>query len=302
MQGAPVYDSHPEAQAPRQEAGLALVTISRPIWSYGLEQVPDLLPKKEGKLRRVAFTQLSLAGVYPDPAAAMKLPGDELARLSRSVPLWLSETFLFSPLYTSVAALSVMHDADGSKYPAVLPAEWSVENLRKLADSTEGGLDYIFTGALKREGEEFVLTLKVWEVRKFRERKQLSVRWTAATADAELAKLHEYLRAFMEWAPYPAGAGLPYAPSPSPSAWLEGTATLLDLFYVEKGLMPRGLLAPLPPVFDLFAPHAFSPPSASLTWISLRLRSQALGLSPALAEVLLSSHPAVAKAKALLGA
>ena len=53
------------------------------------------------------------------------------------------------------------------------------------------GLDYIFTGTLRREGAEFVLILRVWEVKKLRERKQLTVRWTAATADAELTKLHE---------------------------------------------------------------------------------------------------------------
>jgi hypothetical protein len=284
----------------QQAVGLALVTISRPIWSYGLEAFEEILPRKEGKLRRVAFAQLALPGAYADIGAAMKQPEDELGRLSRGIPLWLAETFHFSPQYTSVAALGCFHDGDGSRRPVIFSAEWTVENLKKLAETTAEGLDYIFTGSLRHEGDEFVLSLRVWEVKKFRERKQISARWSAATADAELTKLHEYVRAFMEWAPYPAGTGLPYSAAPSPVAWIEALAALLSLFMVEKGLLPKEQLPNLSPIFDAFAPHAFSPPSSSLAWIMLRSRASSLGLEPSLAEVLLSSHPSVARARSLI--
>ena len=91
----------------------------------------------------------------------------------------------------------------------------------------------------------------------------------------------------------------PSSPPPSPTAWLDTLGALLGLFLIEKKLMPRDLLPPLAPVFDLFAPHAFSPPASSLAWISLRTRAESLGAAPALAEVLLSSHPAVARARTL---
>lgn len=300
VEGVPSFEQQTIPE-PARPVGLALVTISRPIWSYGFEDIADLLPAKEGKMRRVAFAQLALPGAYADVEAAMKLPEDELGRLSRAIPLWFAETFYFSPLYSSVAGLSVMHAPDGSRFPAILPVEWTLENLRKFVETTEGGLDYIFTGSLKREGGEFVLLLRVWEVKKLKERKQITVRWTAATADAELKKLHEYLRAFMEWAPYPSGASLPYAAPQSPSAWLEALGALLGLFLVEKSLLSKDQLAPLPPVFDAFATHTFSPPASSLAWISLRTRARSLGLEPSLAEVMLSSHATVARAKARLG-
>jgi hypothetical protein len=303
LQGIPAAASFSGGQrddgAPRQ-VGIALVTISRPIWSYGLESFPEVLPKKEGKLRRVAFAQLALPGAYGDVAAAMRQPEDELGRLSRGIPLWLAETFYFSPLYSSVAALGCVHEPDGSRRTVIFPAEWTVENLKKLVETTADGLDYVFTGTLKREGENFVLDLRVWEVRKFRERKQITARWSAATADAELTKLHEFVRAFMEWAPYPAGAGIPYSVPPSPSAWIDALAALLGLFLVEKNLLPKEQLPNLSHVFDAFAPHAFSPPSSSLAWIMLRSRAASLGLQPSLAEVLLSSHPAVARARSLI--
>jgi hypothetical protein len=281
-----------------QPIGLAVVTISKPIWSYGLEPF-EPLPKKEGELRRVAFGQLALPGAYADVGAAMKEPEDEMGRLSRAIPLWLAETFYFSPLYSSFAALGCLHDIDGSRRPAILTTDWTVESMKKLVETADG-LDYIFTGTLKREGAEHVLTLKVWEVKKFRERKEITARWTAETADAELTKLHEYVRAFMEWAPYPEGPQIPYSAPSSPTAWLAALGTLLNLFLTEKNLLPRSQLAPLSPVFDLFAPHTFSPPASSLAWISLRSRAKSLGLEPSMAEVMLSSHPAVARARTLI--
>jgi hypothetical protein len=279
--------------------GIAVITVSRPIWAYGLEAF-DVLPKKEGRMRRVAFTQLSLPDAYADVVAAMKAPEDELGRLSRALPLWLAEAFYFSPLYSSISAFGCLHDIDGKRKPAIFPTDWTQENLKKLVETTADGLDYIFTGSLKREGQETVLRLKVWEVKKFRERKEFIARWTAANADRELAKVLEHLKGFMEWAPYPEGSGIPYSAQSSPTAWLDATGVLLGLFLVEKGLQPKELLPELSPVFDTFAPHAFSPPASSLAWISLRSRASALGIAPSLSEVMLSSHPAVTRARALI--
>jgi hypothetical protein len=292
--GAVAADPEPE------EKGVALVTISKPIWSYGLESFAEILPRKEGKMRRVAFTQLSLPGAYPDFEAAMRLPEDELGRLSRAIPLWFAETFYFSPVYTSVAALACA-SSGGARRPVIFAADWGVENLKKLVQETPSGLDYVFIGSLKREGAETVLDLRVVEVKKLRERKQFLVRWTVATADAELAKLHEAVRAYMEWAPYPEGSGLPYAAQSCPTAWLDALGALLGMFLVEKKLLPKDQLPALSPTFDTFATHAFSPPASSLAWISLRTRAAALGLQPSLSEVLLSRHPAVVRARSLIG-
>src|ERR1700722_4399727 len=79
VQGIPQFDS--AADDPSANAvGVALVSISRPIWSYGLASVEGARPKKEGKLRRVAFAQLALPTAYADPEEAMNLPEDEIGR------------------------------------------------------------------------------------------------------------------------------------------------------------------------------------------------------------------------------
>ena len=73
------------------------------------------------------------------------------------------------------------------------------------------------------------LVLRLWEVKKFRERKAFTVRWAPATADQTLAQFGAQLRAFMEVTPHPAGQGLVYAPPaklrPTPS-WPNSIARL----------------------------------------------------------------------------
>ena len=189
------------------------------------------------------------------------------------MPLWFAETFYFSPLYSSIAALGCMHEGSAPKRPAIFATEWTVENLKKLVETTADGLDYIFTGSLRRDGGEYVLVMRVWEVKKFRERKQFTARWTAATADAELAKLHEYVRAFMEWVPYPEGSGIPYSAPSAPTVWLDALGALAEPLPGREGPHAQGTAPALPPIFDAFAPHAFSPPASSLAWISLRLKA-----------------------------
>jgi hypothetical protein len=135
-------------------------------------------------------------------------------------------------------------------------------------------------------------------VKKFRERKQFLVRWTPATADAELGKLHEQLRLFMEWTPEK--NGLPYAAPAAPRAWLETLGASLGLFLAEKNLLPKEILPPLAPAFSALAPQTANHASASLAWLTSMHRARALGLAPAASETPLSAHPLVAEAQAIL--
>jgi len=298
--GLPEVSPLPDGGGPGQATKFSLVSISKPIWFYGLEGLSAEILPEAGRPRRIAFAQLALPGAYADPTAASGLPEDELGRLSRALPLWLAETFFFSSSYAAIAAVGIADSPGRARHPAVFPAEWTIDNLKQLVETTQGGLDYVFTGALREKEGVHELLLRVWEVRKYRERKQFTVRWTRATADAELTKLHEQVRKFMEWTPFPQGVGLPYTPPAASRAWLDALSLSVGLFLVEKTLMPKEQLPELAPAFDAFAPHAFSPPSASLAWLTLRARASALGFTPPLAEVLLSPHPSVARARALL--
>lgn len=228
------------AAAAEQVAGPAggtkvnIVTISKPVWAYGLEDAaPQLFPAKEGRLRRVIFSQLAVPGLEKADEI-QRQPENELGRFTRGFPLWLAETFAASAGYQPNAALGVME----AGHYLMLPVDWTAENVRQFGETSEGQLDFAVTGSLRDRHGDFELVLRVWEIRKFREIKAFTTRWTPSTADAVLSQFHEQLRTYMEWTPLPAGTGLAYAAPASPTTYLQALGGSLSLFLGEKGVLP----------------------------------------------------------------
>lgn len=220
---------------------VSLASISKPIWFYGLEAItPPLLPRKEGKLRRVAFAQCALPGIKNAEELSAQ-PEDAMGRLTRGLPLWFAETFTFGAGYDPIAAIG----ASNQKKYAVFGAEWTAENIRQLIDSSKEVIDYVVTGALRNRNEDIELIMRIWEVKKFRELKQFSTRWTPATADEALRLFHEQLRLYMEWTPLPAGNGLAYAAPASPYAYVQALGASLTLFLGEKGVLAAEQMNPV---------------------------------------------------------
>lgn len=284
----PAGAATPEGAArPAQANTISLVSISKPIWLYGLEPIADrLLPAKGDRLRRIAFAQLAVPG-KTDAFETMKDPEDELGRLSRALPLWLAETFSFAPAYAPIAAVGMVNEA---RHYALFPSEWTTDNLRQLVETSSGGLDYVVTGSIRQVSGDTEVLLRVWEIKKFRERKQFSARWSPATADVELIRLHEQVRLFMEWSGFPAGKGLAYQVPTSPRAWLDVLGASLTLFLGEKELLAPTQLTTLPPALAVAGGLAVSSEAASLAWLTLNARAKKLQVSaldqgnPALAD------------------
>jgi hypothetical protein len=280
------------------EVKVSLITISKPVWFYGLEPLAsEILPPKEGRLRRVAFAQLALPGLK-NIAEAMAQAEDELGRLSRALPLWLAETFYFSPHYAPIAVVGVLDHPETGKRPMLFGAEWTADNLHQLANTNGEKLDYVFTGALQHSAGNYELHLRLWDMKKFRERKAFALRWTSATADAELTQLHEAIRAFMEWEPEK--RGLAYAPPAKPSAWLDALGASFGFFLLEKVLQPK-----TPPVAPDFlaagtAQLAAGSEVAALALLTLRSRATRLGLTAPGNEAKPISTPLVEQAQQTL--
>ena len=255
----------------------------------------------EGRLRRIAFAQLALPGRAANPLAvdATTKPADEFARLSRALPLWLAETFYFSPSYAPVAAIALLSAAGVESRLVDFGAEWSVDNLRQLVDTTEGGLDYIVSGALRAVAGDYEVRLRVWEVKSFRERKVFNARWTPGSADEALGKLHADVRAYMEWSP--ASSAFAYSVPAQPRVWLDTLDASLGFFLVDKNVLPAGQLPPVAPDLEAVAARAASGEAASLAYLTLRSRAAKLGLGAAL-EAKLAPTPLVAEAARTLGA
>lgn len=270
-------NAEPGAEAPPAVKTIHLVSISRPIWSYGLEGVNNLLPPKEGKKRRVAFAQLATPDIQ-DWFQKMAQPEDDLARLSRGIPLWLAETMYFCPHYTPIAAIAM----SGHEHYGIFASEWTPENIRQLVDTTKEGLDYVFTGALQHRNGNYNLVLRLWEIKKLRERKVFNLQFTPATANAELNALQEQLRTFMEFTPYPAGTGLPYSPPPNPFAWSDSLGSFLSYFLAEKNVLPKEQIPTPAEALARLAARAASSEIASLAWLALRDRATKLAVTNAI--------------------
>lgn len=253
---------------------ISLVSISKPIWFYGLEEsAPHLLPRKEGKRRRLAFGQLALLGDAETMEKA-KRPEDELGRFTRGFPLWMAETFFYAPQYDPVAGIGMF----SPEHYALFPLEWTSDNIRQLDQSTEGGVDYVLTGAVRDHNGDFELTLRIWELKKFRELKSFATRWTPSTIDQSLREFHELIRKYMEWAPLPAGSGLAYQAPATPSSYVQALGGSLGLFLREKQLLPDGHV---PADTALFLRAAQSNPDdvrAQLMLVTAILRLRARGV------------------------
>jgi hypothetical protein len=162
---------------------------------------------------------------------------------------------------------------------ALFGGEWTPENIRQLVDSSNEPIDFVVTGTLTEESGNFELLLRLWEVKKLKERKQFLVRWTAATANAELTQLHSALSTFMELTPYPTGQGLRYPAPVAPLQWFETLGASIGLFLAEKKLLPAERLRAVSEDMEKIAAHAGKSSLDSLAWLSYSRRAAQLGLA-----------------------
>ena len=285
-----------DAPEVRQGIRIELANITKPIWYYGCEPVAGLLPPKEGRLRRVAIGQLAVLGVN-DFEEAMKRPEDELGRLSRGIPLWLAETLYFSANYNASAAVATAN----REHYGFFHANWTPEHIRQMVESTGGGIDYVITGALQQKNEDYQLAMRLWEVKKFRERKVFLARWTPATADQALEEFHAQLCAFMEFKAYPAGRGLAYSPPSTLRDYIEALGAGLTLFLAEKEVLPLTQAVVPNEVVDRLGGAAATSELASLLALGMHARARRLGLAELPLSVAFAGTPLVEQARKVLG-
>jgi len=255
---------------------ISLASISKPIWFYGFEEAaPHLIPSKDGKLRRVAFAQCTLPG-FTEAMERSAQPEDDNGRFCRGLALWFAETFTASAGYDSSAAIGL----SSAQHYVLFPVEWTADNIRELNETSTGGLDYVVTTALRNRNDDFELTLRIWEVKKFRELKQFSTRWTPATADAALGQFHAQLRLYMEWTALPEGSGPAYVPPAAPGAHLQALGATLSQFLGSKGVLAPGQVEAGTAAQLRNAKSNPDDVRAQLTLVAGLLRQKSLGVEP----------------------
>ncbi|MBC8041039.1 MAG: hypothetical protein H7Y06_10880, partial [Opitutaceae bacterium] len=249
---------------PAQASGVAavetvsLVSIAKPVWAYGLETIPGILPPKNPPGRRIAFAQLATTGL-PDLRERLDRPEDDLGRFARGLPLWLAETMYFSTNYTPTAVLG---SRDQSRH-VLFPHPWTPANIRQIVDTTEGGLDFVVTGTLGGgDSNYWTINVHLWDVAKSRERKTWSLSFAPDNGDRSLVEFHTHFRLFMEWVAHTEGAGLAYSPPSRPSPWIRTLGISASAFLAEKNALDPAQIALPPALIDLVAENAVTSESA----------------------------------------
>lgn len=221
------------AAAPREEPSINLVSISKPVWSYALPDGDSLLPKKEGRLRRVAILPLGAA----DAAGVALDPGHPANVWARSFPLAIAEALSFAPGWQPKAVVAV---APGDKL-FTPPRGFGVEQARDLFGGGNDAADYAITGLLVVADSQLKVRLEVIDVRKNRSIKTMTDSCPAARPDMALHAVLLHLRQYME-ATETLPCAIDYQPPAGVTAHLIALDHALAFFLVDKKVVAREFL------------------------------------------------------------
>lgn len=131
--------------------------LATPVWYSDIDNPTWLLPKKRADAPRILF--VAFANTTPlNAVAAVKQRTDEIGRLTRSIPLYLTEAFLYESTFAAAAAMPLVN----GHYPVVSGADWTKEHVLQLARAGDRKTDYVVTGSVAEEAGEYTVTFHVW--------------------------------------------------------------------------------------------------------------------------------------------
>ena len=251
-----------------------LINISKPVWSYGLQQEAEaLLPTKAGRTRRIAFLPLALRGAGL-PEGSLAPANHPLAALVRGLPLALAEACWFVPAYRPVAVSGL----DPDKNLLLSPRAFGGEQARQLFPQDVEPLDFAVSGTVltTTDGTLGSVEFTLWEVRKARLMKSIR-----AEGPEAVAKAWSQLLGYME-AAKPGTAPMPYTAPADPAAHAVALDQVLHFFLAEKKVLPMEKLAPHAPRLAALAAYAAAHPESNvprLAFFSALHHCQNIGLT-----------------------
>jgi tetratricopeptide (TPR) repeat protein len=152
-------DRMPTATSPSQ--AIDMVNIVRPIWYYGLEDPVWMFPQAADNKPAILFLALSASkGTSAGEGDASFQHEDDLGRLSRSIPLYMAEGVFLQ----SMIPCQVFFPMVKGKGMVLFGSELAPEQIWKLAnDRKQDNPRLIVSGVVEPLGENFKVTLKVWD-------------------------------------------------------------------------------------------------------------------------------------------
>jgi len=237
---------------PSNAANISLVTISKPIWTYGLEQGENALPTKHGRERALAFMPIALVGdgVEENHPAPVDHP---LAPLARGLPLAMAEYCWYSPDYRPLAVTGV----DPQKQIFLPPRAFGGEQAQGLFAGSATPVSHA-VGGLIRAGAAGVVAsaeLTIWDVKKAR-----AITTLRAEGPDAVAKVWTQLLTPVKHGPAP----FPYAPPADPVAHAIALDHVLHFFLADKKVFPLEHLGEFAERLTALAAYAAAYPAAAV--------------------------------------
>ncbi|HKB89054.1 MAG TPA: hypothetical protein VKC60_00925, partial [Opitutaceae bacterium] len=209
-----------------------MISLSKPIWYYGLESAPTLLPTQNPASKRIAFVPLAVPRAAADRGKEADVD-PALLEWSRAIPLAAADAFFFTANYAPLALVTLRQKLEYWPHSV----EWLPEQVKSLSTKEGGECDYAVTGFVQADGDQVNIGLRVWETAKARARKLFTETCPREELGQRVAALLKQLLYYMETQPLPATASPIAVRSETLStAQMTGYAQSLDFFLTEKQL------------------------------------------------------------------
>lgn len=261
----PVHSSTPPVP---DEADI--VPVERPIWYSGLFDPQWLLPKKAGDSETVGFMPLANLSVLVEKGGAAARERDMLDHLTRTVPLFLAELLYFHSAYQPKALIPVTRGHG----PVISTAEWSRRQIMDLARRPVKNFWSMMAGYLRKDGEQLVLCMDVWDVPNHAMRGRIEMDGMVSDLGSLVFDLATHLSAGLDgMQPLPEAGGMDYVVPTSYQLgnYLTGLGMSLMLALAKNGIVSREALGGEANMLDWFYTLATNSPdvhSAKIMFLS----------------------------------
>jgi tetratricopeptide (TPR) repeat protein len=223
-----------QSQDNPESINVSVLVINEPIWYYGLRQ-PNWMMPGFNSAESVGILLFSVLQTNHDGTPELQQE-DHLGRLSRSLPLYLLETFRIKTSMKAAALLPVVV----GQGPISYGQEWNWQDISQFLKASDQSYKHMVTGALTvLNPDEVEIALTLWDVASASVKQQLKKKthWdhlAKAISELEASLLLNFQPHWVAPPPfYDAEARKQIIPH-----YAISMGQLLILFMIEKGMVP----------------------------------------------------------------
>ncbi len=175
-----------------QKISVAIVAIDKPIFYYGLKGAEWLLPKIKKDGPKIGFMPFASIG---DNKKSVIQQEDDIGRLTRSIPLYVSEALFFETNSTPQVLMPVVMGGGMVTTGTEYDVDYFLDAVSKSKDKQE--VDFYITGTIKQDGDNFDIISSIWYCKTKEKIKSISQKTTKQEIGKTIKNLTNEILTFM---------------------------------------------------------------------------------------------------------